>query len=571
MGGYLRVFFQFAGLKVWYLMGLMVILGMTQGIGLAMILPFLHVIGIDVSGGANSYISFFVKLNAFLGVTPGLWSVISVYILIISIHSIAEKFKEILSSRLVSEFTHYLRIRLYAKFSHTSWMQFIKTPDADIIHVLTTDIQRVSMATQDLFRLLVSGLMVAIYILFSLTISAPMTCAALGCGVLFLVALHPFNRKAARFGSTLRNHSNGMYSIINNHIGGMKVAKSLNLESYYKNEFTITTAAISEQVVRFSVINANTRMCYKIGAAAVIAVFIVIGVQYFELSEVRLMVIVFLFSRILPGFSGLQQTFQRITNNMASFQAVQKMEQQFEADREQLSFPGAPNSPLFTLTDALDINGIGFRYDSSAGPWILEDITMKIPARRITAIAGHSGAGKTTLADILLGLLQPERGRVLIDGVPLDPSNMQIWRRCVGYVPQDIYLFHESIRDNLLKADPDATDEQLWNALERSSAKAFILALPSGLDTVVGDRGIKLSGGERQRISLARALLRKPLLLVLDEATSALDRDNELCIQSALDALKSELTIVVIAHRPSSLQNADQVITLDHGRVVSLG
>jgi ATP-binding cassette subfamily C protein len=142
------------------------------------------------------------------------------------------------------------------------------------------------------------------------------------------------------------------------------------------------------------------------------------------------------------------------------------------------------------------------------------------------------------------------------------------WRQCVGYVPQETYLFHETIRTNLEKARPGATEAELWDALHRASAKDFVSRLPRGLDTVVGDRGIRLSGGERQRIALARALLRNPRLLVLDEATSSLDPDNEKHIREALEKLKGRLTIVVIAHRSSTVENADQLIRLEKGRVI---
>ena len=567
---YLKAFFRFAGGKAWGLMGLMVVLGLTQGIGLVMILPFLHVIGIDASGGGSGYANAFMRFTSLLGLSPGLWSVISIYILVIAIYSTTGHFKDILASRLASEFTHHLRTRLYKRFCHAGWLSFLKIRDADIIHVLTHDIQRVAMATQEFFRLIVSGLMVVMYTLFSMTISLPMTCAALCCGGLFLLVLYPFNRKAVRFGLSFRNASREMYTMINEHIGGMKVSKSYNLEKYHTAEFNRASYDTCDQTVRFTAINSATRLCYQIGAAVAIALFIAMGVKLFHLSAVTLMVIVFLFSRILPGFSNLQQCFQRIANAMPSFQAVLEMEERFEFNQEPVGAADNSSLPAFPLTNAVSVDRVWFRYNRGSENWNLKNIQIKIPVRKVTAIAGHSGAGKTTLVDILLGLLTPEKGSVLIDGIPLDKNKLQAWRQCVGYVPQVIYLFHESIRSNLLKANPKATEAQLWDALEKASAKRFITGLPRGLDTIVGDRGINFSGGERQRISLARALLRKPQLLVLDEATSALDRQNEAHIQSALEKLKSELTIVVIAHRSSTIQNADHVVTLEQGQVISL-
>jgi len=186
----------------------------------------------------------------------------------------------------------------------------------------------------------------------------------------------------------------------------------------------------------------------------------------------------------------------------------------------------------------------------------------------MTAVIGHSGAGKTTLIDLLMGLIRPEKGEILVDGRPLEGRFLFSFRRAVSYVPQDPFLFHASIRDNLRIAAPDASEDDMWEALRLSASEEFVRGLPLGLDTVVGDRGVRLSGGERQRIVLARALLRKPALLILDEATSALDAVNEDKIRQALDRLKGEMTIIVIAHRLSTIRNADHVIVLERGRVV---
>lgn len=176
----------------------------------------------------------------------------------------------------------------------------------------------------------------------------------------------------------------------------------------------------------------------------------------------------------------------------------------------------------------------------------------------MTAIVGKSGAGKSTLIDLLMGLLQPEKGQVLLDGIPLNGDNVNAWRRALSYVPQEPFLFNVSIRENLLLVEPRANEKQLWEALEFAAAAEFVKKLPQGLDTHIGDRGVRLSGGERQRLVLARAILRKPEILILDEATSALDTENEAKIQEALEQLKGTTTIIVIAHRLSTIRNADQ-------------
>ncbi|PGZ80266.1 hypothetical protein COE55_09680 [Priestia megaterium] len=183
----------------------------------------------------------------------------------------------------------------------------------------------------------------------------------------------------------------------------------------------------------------------------------------------------------------------------------------------------------------------------------------------MTAIIGPSGAGKSTLIDLLMGLLQPEKGQIIIDGVPLTNDNLLSFRRSISYVPQDPFLFNGSIRDNLKMVVPDATEEEIWEALEFSSAAEFVKKLPQGLETLVGDRGSRLSGGERQRLVLARAILKKSSILVLDEATSALDNENEEKIQEALERIKKKMTILIVAHHVGRIRSTNQIVVLVDG------
>jgi ATP-binding cassette subfamily B protein len=189
----------------------------------------------------------------------------------------------------------------------------------------------------------------------------------------------------------------------------------------------------------------------------------------------------------------------------------------------------------------------------------------------MVALVGESGSGKSTVTDLVLGLQIPGKGQVLIDGVPLGDWKQNSFRERVGYVPQDPQLFHSTIRDNLLWSYADAKEDDLWEALRLANAAAFVKELPQGINTVVGDRGVRLSGGQRQRIALARALLRKPELLILDEATSALDSESERLIQQSIEQVAHDTTILVVAHRLSTIAKADQVYVLRQGRVVEEG
>ncbi|MGH9173140.1 MAG: ABC transporter ATP-binding protein, partial [Vicinamibacterales bacterium] len=204
-------------------------------------------------------------------------------------------------------------------------------------------------------------------------------------------------------------------------------------------------------------------------------------------------------------------------------------------------------------------------------PPAVRQLDMAIRQGTLTALVGASGAGKSTVADLLLGLLTPTEGQILVDGQPLTPDRLKAWRSQVGYVPQDTFLVHDTVRANLLWARPEASESDLWQALHLAAADEFVAGLAEGLDTVIGDRGLLISGGERQRLAFARALLRKPRLLILDEATNALDAENQSRIQRAIERLRHTTTIVMITHRLSTVRSADMIHVMDAGRLVDSG
>jgi len=225
---------------------------------------------------------------------------------------------------------------------------------------------------------------------------------------------------------------------------------------------------------------------------------------------------------------------------------------------------------LFTrLVSGIELREVYFSYPGR--DHTLAQVNMFIAKGLVTALVGESGSGKSTITDLILGLQIPDRGRVLIDDVPFGEWKQNSFRERVGYVPQEPLLFHASIRENLLWSFAAAKEDDIWEALRLANAEDFVRELPQGIDTIVGDRGMRLSGGQRQRIALARALLRKPELLILDEATSSLDSESERLIQQSMEQVARETTILVIAHRLSTIAKADRVYVLKQGRIAEEG
>jgi ATP-binding cassette subfamily C protein len=219
----------------------------------------------------------------------------------------------------------------------------------------------------------------------------------------------------------------------------------------------------------------------------------------------------------------------------------------------------------------IEFNNVSFHYNTENESFSINEINLKMDAGKTTAIVGLSGAGKSTVCDLVMGLIKPFKGQIFIDKIPLTPDNASSWRNQIGYVAQDTFLFNDTVRNNLLFADEEAEEKDIIESLKLASADEFVLKLDKRLDTLIGDRGVILSGGERQRLALARALLRKPALLILDEATSNLDSKNEKNILDSIENLHGDMSILMIAHRLSSIKNADIIYLMDKGKIIESG
>lgn len=270
-------------------------------------------------------------------------------------------------------------------------------------------------------------------------------------------------------------------------------------------------------------------------------------------------------TRVIRPVTALQNAGQGFSGSLALFERVFEVLDLPAPDR------AAPGAPALTVTEgAVRIEDVTLSYPGADRP-ALREVSLRAEPGRLTAIVGATGAGKTTLAQVVLGLLRPDRGRVLVDGQDLAEVAPASLAEGIGFVAQDTYLFHTTIRDNLLFAKPDATEAELVTACRAARIHELVDGLPQGYDTVAGERGHRFSGGERQRLSLARLLLRDPPVVVLDEATSALDTRTEAAIRATLTERTEHRTVLVVAHRLSTVRDADLIVVLDHGVVVEQG
>ena len=275
-----------------------------------------------------------------------------------------------------------------------------------------------------------------------------------------------------------------------------------------------------------------------------------------------------LYSGFIGGtIGGMANVFTRIQRFLG---ATEELFEIFNEEIEDLS-EEVSEDPAYQLGGHISIKNLSFEYPSRPGEMVLQDISLDIQANQVVALVGASGAGKTTITSLLLRLHQPTRGHIIFDSTNASAIPLSSLRNQIALVPQDIFLFGGSIGENISYGDPDASKEQVIQAAKQANAWDFIQRFPEGLDTLVGERGTQLSGGQRQRVAIARALLKNPKVLILDEATSSLDSESERLVQDALETLMRGRTSIVIAHRLSTVRNADQIFVLDEGRLVERG
>jgi ATP-binding cassette subfamily C protein len=312
---------------------------------------------------------------------------------------------------------------------------------------------------------------------------------------------------------------------------------------------------------------ARAKMGLDLTTAVVISALLLVAVEWLGLRGAGLLMLIFVFGRVMPRIMSLHESVQTLLASIPAFSVVMRVIDGCEAHAERTAEDAGARMPLHR---DVRFDRVSYSYAGANAPAV-DGVSFTIPAGRTTAFVGASGAGKSTLADLLIGLLRPASGSIRIDDRALSPDDTAAWRRSIGYVPQDSFLLHDTVRANLLWAKPDATEDEMWEALERAAAAGFLRARGEGLDTIVGDRGVRVSGGERQRLALARALLVKPALLVLDEATSALDSHNEEQILTAVRGLTGTVTTVIVTHRLSAIRRADMIHVVDHGAIIESG
>jgi len=550
----------------------MVFSSLLESVGILLLIPMIGMSGILSVQQATRYDFRWLKELQEMPQTLALTLILSLYVMIVFGQNLIQRKIMIRNVEIQQIFSRKLRFEIYSTLLASKWSFFLKKRKSDLINLLTIELARVISGINLFLQLVTSSLFTLIQIVFAFWLSPVMTLFVLGCGTLLALFSRHYIHQAKLLGNQTSVLSQSYLAGITDQLNGIKDIKSNNLEDSRLGWLQSLTKGMMHEQMEYIRLRMNSQLLYKISSALLIAGFVFISFRFFHTNGPQLLLVILIFARLWPRFTSIQSNLEQMAATVPAFKAMITLQQECAAAAEQRETATAGSSPApLRLKQGLTCDNVYFRYHSGEAAHTLQEVNLFIPANRMTAFVGRSGAGKSTLIDLLMGLMQPESGQILIDGEPLTTANLFAFRRSIGYVAQDPFLYNASIRENLLMIQPGASEDQLWEALAFASSAEFVRALPLGLDTLIGDRGIRLSGGERQRLVLARAIISKPAVLVLDEATSALDTENEKKIQEALERLKGTMTIIVVAHRLSTIRHADQVIVIDQGKVVQRG
>lgn len=564
---------------------------LTEGLWLTLLMPLLAVAGMNFSGSsaASRLGTFTEQALVRAGVPHWLWLpvVLTIFLAAGGARSLLRRAQSTLVSATVTRVELQLSRRVYESVVRAQWSFLVRQRAGRLTHVLTEELRQVAYAIALLLGVINFACLIALYLVVAMKLSAAMTLLVLGMGGVLLLLQRSSLGQMRTSGKELAESVAEVYAATDEHLLNLKSVKTYNAEDRDVALFGGLCREVARQAVENAKHQAAAAFRFEMGTMVALGAVIFLALGALHVQSATMLLMLAIFTRLMPQLAALQTQAHQAASYLPSYDHVLAIERDCLVHAEAEANEEAAGAAL-SLARELRLDGVWFAYQPSgesldeerhaAPEFVLRGIDLAIEAGTLTAVIGPSGAGKSTIADLVNGLLLPTRGRLVVDGHALDPAGVRAWRRRVGYVGQETVLFHQSVRENLLWAQPGATDEEMHEALTLASAE-FVYDLQGGMDTVVGDRGILLSSGQRQRISLARAFLRRPSLLILDEATNALDVENEARV---LDGIREAilvsrgvrgepLTVLMIAHRASAIRRADRIFELEGGRVSRMG
>ena len=467
-----------------------------------------------------------------------------------------------------------LSIKMLYSYMERPYTYFLDTNSSEILRGCESDTNAVYTILSDMFTIiseLLTMSAIGAFVMYTEPIMA-IAILLLMMTVMFGIILF-FKPIAKRLGKKMMKAQSRRYQIIYQTITGIKELFVMQRKKLFIEDFEDAAESVRKTQRNCEFITASQEriiegVCVS-GLIGIVVLWLASGVDILAFVP-KLGAFAMAAFKILPSIGKVSS---RATTMAYSFPRLENVyhnvveAKEYEKQREKYVKENIVNKNVEVSTEfeqVLSINHVEWKYREQIKP-VLENVTLEIRRGESIALIGESGSGKTTLSDIILGLLHPQKGSVYMDGI--DVYGMpEEWAKVIGYVPQSVFLIDDTIRNNVAFGLKNVDDTDIWYALEQAQLKKFVESLPEGLDTMVGEQGIKFSGGQRQRVAIARALFSRPQILVLDEATAALDNETEAAVMEAIDALQGKMTLIIVAHRLSTIRNCDKIYEICNGR-----
>lgn len=473
----------------------------------------------------------------------------------------------VVSTFLAMRFAHDLRRRVFGTAMDRPLSQIESLPSGKFINNLASETWRVCDALFAVISVTVRLITVAVFFTFLMAIAPFYTLVLIAMTAVMALVVHLTTRQVRRMGAEAVAANEAFMAYVWDALGGLRVIRGFGREPHERARFADSSHAVRVIFTRMRLVSGLVGPITQIMTVTMVAV--ILGIAVMRGDGISTLI----------GFLAIAYRMQpRVASILGTRTHLRALEASIDAIEEAVadnagSPPRGPDAMASTfpgLRRAIVLEGVSARYPNAERP-ALHDISCTIPFGQVTAIAGYSGAGKSTLVALLLRFIEPERGRILVDGVPLERIAPESWHRRIAFVEQNAFLFNATVRENIGYGDLEADLPAIREAARVAQADAFIDALPKGYETPIGENGVRLSQGQRQRVALARSLLRRPDVLILDEATNALDRPTERALRDAIRVGGRDRAVIVIAHRRETIESANHVIVIDEGRIVEAG
>ena len=467
--------------------------------------------------------------------------------------------------KLRFDFVIRLRDEIFNNIINTDLSYFDNKKTGNLVNTLTTEAEKAGSGLFVIIEFLNVIFVIFIYFAILLAISWQMTLLTLLIILLASMAMNYKLRISKQYGIKVVELNNKFNNFIVEILGAIRLVKTSATEKKEAHELYQIASNSSNANYRFGMNGVIIVLIFETIIFATILSIFYISIEVLNMSIASVAVFMFIMVRMAPFAQSINNYRHELSGHIASLRNISDVIQETKYWRKIANgtkhFEG--------LKRNVELRNVTFSYNDSDN--VLKGINISITKGKMLAIVGSSGAGKSTLVDLILRFYDPTSGCILIDGVDLKKFEIGSFRKCIGFVSQDVFLFNDTVAANIGYGLDSVSEKQIVEAAKIAHAHEFIMALPEKYDTILGDRGVKLSGGQRQRLALARAIVREPQILILDEATSALDTESERLIQDSLNKLSNNYTIIAIAHRLSTIEHADKIVVMENGTVVEEG